>query len=152
MWNIWREKQTVLLLLPRMNSNSIYMFRGPRLVIHTLLCLGEESLVLMGPDCGSWGMPARGTSQRSYINPCGLGHLPFVEEGNLCISRSSGNIFIEDFRYYMFEILGCPQYWKLEPLTSAWSCPHSAEGGDALFHSCGTALLLCFGAPITDFT
>ena len=43
---------------------------------------------LMGPNCNSWGLPARGTSKRSYINAFGAMHFDFVHEGNTTISRT----------------------------------------------------------------
>ena len=42
----------------------------------------------MGPNCNSWGLPARGTSKRSYINAFGAMHFDFVHEGNTTISRT----------------------------------------------------------------
>ncbi len=48
--------------------------------------------MLLGPDCGSWGLPARSTSQRTYVNPFGAMHLPFVSDANMSISRNLGCI------------------------------------------------------------
>ena len=44
----------------------------------------------MGPDCGSWGLPNRGTSLRNFINIWGAIHLPHVAAGNTTISRNLG--------------------------------------------------------------
>ncbi|CAK9070458.1 unnamed protein product [Durusdinium trenchii] len=41
----------------------------------------------MAPDCGSWGLPARSTSQRSYVNPMGCESYGFVDRGNIMVSR-----------------------------------------------------------------
>ena len=60
----------------------------PRRVLYAILNLVEEAVVLMGPDCRSWGLPARGTSMRNYMNVLGAMHLPFVADGNLTISRT----------------------------------------------------------------
>ena len=40
----------------------------------------------MAPDCRSWGSPARGSSWRTGINPCGIGR-EFVVKGNCMASR-----------------------------------------------------------------
>ena len=57
-------------------------------MVHTVLCLCSDSLCLLGPCCGSWGIPARFTTMRSYINVMGATHLPFVAEANQTISLS----------------------------------------------------------------
>ena len=56
------------------------------------MCLVEEGLCLMGPDCSSWGIPSRGTSLRSFINALGNVNHGFVAAGNLTISRNLGCI------------------------------------------------------------
>lgn len=62
------------------------LFTALRLLIHTILCLFPDSLCLMGPCCSSWGIPARYTTMRSFINAFGAVHLPFVAEANQTIS------------------------------------------------------------------
>lgn len=42
---------------------------------------------LFAPDCSSWGIPARGTSMRSFINAEGHTAYEFVSKGNLMVSR-----------------------------------------------------------------
>ncbi len=42
----------------------------------------------MGPECGSWGLPARGTSKRTFCNAFGAMHLPFVCKANECIAKN----------------------------------------------------------------
>ena len=44
-------------------------------------------LNLMAPDCGSWGIPARGTTRRAFHNYLGCSY-PFVLSGNLMVARS----------------------------------------------------------------
>ena len=44
--------------------------------------------MLLAPDCSSWGMPARYTSMRSYINAGGSLDRDFVQRGNCMVSRS----------------------------------------------------------------
>ena len=61
-----------------------------RLVIWAILCEVEESLNLMGPCCASWGVPARGTSCRTFVNSYGLMHIPFVSDGNMTSARNLG--------------------------------------------------------------
>ena len=62
--------------------------QDPRLVLHTVLCEVEEALNLMGPNCNSWGLPARGTSSRTDINIFGAMQWDFVREGTMMISRT----------------------------------------------------------------
>ena len=66
----------------------------PRLTLQTLLNLGHRALSLWAPDCSSWGIPCRGTSVRSEINPCGFEGYDFVARANLMISRNLGWIHI----------------------------------------------------------
>lgn len=57
-----------------------------------LLCLYvimqelPNALNLMAPDCGSWGIPARGTTRRAFHNYLGCSY-PFVLSGNLMVAR-----------------------------------------------------------------
>ena len=60
---------------------------GLRLVLWIALCEAPEAVNLMGPDCSSWGVPARGTPKRSYLNPDGLTQVPFVQDGNRTAAR-----------------------------------------------------------------
>jgi len=41
----------------------------------------------MGPECGSWGLPARGTSKRNFMNYHGALHLAFVADAEKTVSR-----------------------------------------------------------------
>lgn len=49
-------------------------------------------MVMMGPDCSSWGVPARGTSLRSPINCYGNLFLDWVRRSNCMVSRTLGLI------------------------------------------------------------
>ena len=60
----------------------------PRLVLHTVMCEVEVAVNFMGPDCSSWGLPARSTSMRNFANSYGALHLGFVFEANMTVSRS----------------------------------------------------------------
>ena len=53
--------------------------------MHAVLCLRPDSVSLLGPDCGSWGIPARYTTMRSFINAWGAMWLPFVSGANQTI-------------------------------------------------------------------
>ena len=64
-----------------------------RLVLWTILCEFEEAVNVMGPDCSSWGLPARGTSARNYMNIWGNMNYLFVDRGNMTISRNHGGAF-----------------------------------------------------------
>lgn len=46
----------------------------------------------MGPECGSWGVPARGTSMRNFMNWAGAMALAFVTNANMTVSRKHGYI------------------------------------------------------------
>ena len=63
---------------------------APRLALATILSQDNRALTLFAPDCGSWGVPARGTSCRSFINPEGFEGYGFVQRGNCTVSRSFG--------------------------------------------------------------
>ena len=58
-----------------------------RLAVWAILCEHPEALNLMGPECGSWGVPARGTSMRNFINIFGALHLAFVSNAEMTVSR-----------------------------------------------------------------
>lgn len=60
---------------------------GFLLCLHTIMYMDERSLSLWAPDCGSWGIPCRGTSMRSLINPCGFTGFGFVARANVMVSR-----------------------------------------------------------------
>lgn len=49
-----------------------------------------DALNVIGPDCGSWGMPARSVSGRSYINANGFASRSWVGHNNALISRKLG--------------------------------------------------------------
>lgn len=46
-----------------------------------------NSIASMGPDCSSWGLPARGTSLRSLINIHGNVLNGWVQRSSTMISR-----------------------------------------------------------------
>lgn len=90
----------------------------PRLVLYAILAQDKQALTLWAPDCGSWGVPARSTSQRSYINPWGQPAYSFVEKGNQMVSRilertielahylcSSWHLLHEEFREFHSKLL-----------------------------------------------
>ena len=52
-----------------------------------LMNMAVDGLFLVAPDCGSWGLPARGSSLRSLINPLGRRSLAWVEANNCTVSR-----------------------------------------------------------------
>ena len=66
-------------------------FHGlPRLTLMTVLNLGPRAVTLWAPVCSSWGIPCRGTSMRSEINPCGYEGYNFVASANLMVARNLG--------------------------------------------------------------
>ncbi|CAL1151299.1 unnamed protein product [Cladocopium goreaui] len=60
---------------------------GFLLILYAILNMAPRALSLWAPDCGSWGIPCRGTSMRSYINPDGYVAYGFVARANMMISR-----------------------------------------------------------------
>lgn len=60
---------------------------GWLLAVWAILCEHPEALNLMGPECGSWGVPARGTSMQNFINIFGALHLAFVSNAEMTVSR-----------------------------------------------------------------
>ena len=47
-----------------------------------------HSLVHFTPDCSSWGLPARGTSLRSFTNVSGNVFLPWVQSATCMVTRT----------------------------------------------------------------
>ena len=61
---------------------------GLRLTMWAIMNQEEHALTLFAPDCGSWGLPARSTSGRSFINPQGYEAYGFVHRANVMVSRN----------------------------------------------------------------
>jgi len=69
-----------------MNLPCLY---GVRLCLYVIMQELPNALNLMAPDCGSWGIPARGTTRntrRAFHNYLGCSY-PFVLSGNLMVGR-----------------------------------------------------------------
>ena len=58
-----------------------------RLAMVCVLREAPNAFNLVAPDCGSFSIVSRGTSQRSTVSPLGREPLPFVSRGNMTISR-----------------------------------------------------------------
>ena len=52
-----------------------------------------DSLLLAGPDCSSWGIPARSVSCRSFINSFGNMSNSWVQQNNTLVSRKLNCIY-----------------------------------------------------------
>ena len=61
-----------------------------RLAIRVVLSMVVNGLLLAGPDCSSWGVPARGTSLRNWINIHGNQYLGWVRGSSTMVSRLLG--------------------------------------------------------------
>lgn len=62
----------------------------PRLVLWVIMQETVNSFNLIGPACGSWGLPNRGTSMRNFINWRGNEQYAYVAGANRMVSRSFG--------------------------------------------------------------
>ncbi|CAE7265719.1 unnamed protein product [Symbiodinium pilosum] len=60
---------------------------GFSLSIYAALNMIPDGVAVIGPDCSSWGIPARGSSGRNFINPNGYTHRAFVNSNNCLVSR-----------------------------------------------------------------
>ena len=58
-----------------------------RVTMFAIMNLGYRGFVMWAPDCGSWGIPCRGTSMRSIINPHGYEAYEFVQRANCMVGR-----------------------------------------------------------------
>ena len=83
---IWSES----LLISSYFQFLITILQLPRLILYAILNMAPRALSLWAPDCGSWGIPCRGTSMRSYINPDGYVAYGFVARANMMILRFLG--------------------------------------------------------------
>ena len=63
------------------------------------------SFVHLAPDCSSWGVPARGTSTSSYINPNGNLFNEWVRFANQHLSRFLSYSFWSVLFEIFFELL-----------------------------------------------
>eukprot|EP00435_Cladocopium_sp_Y103_P015188 s3978_g3.t1 len=61
---------------------------GYVLALLVAMAMVPAGLVLLAPDCGSWGIPSRYTSMRTYHNAMGCPEREFVDRGNVMISRT----------------------------------------------------------------
>ena len=60
----------------------------PRLVLWICMHMHPNSIGMMGPDCSSWGLPARGSSWRSPINIFGNVFSDWVRRSTSMVSRN----------------------------------------------------------------
>ena len=58
-----------------------------RLCLWVVMAMPVDSLVMMAPDCSSWGVPSRGTSRRNFINSYGNVFLQWIQSSNCMFSR-----------------------------------------------------------------
>ena len=65
----------------------IYSHPWPRLTIFVVMQELPNAMNVLAPDCGSWGVPARGTSRRNWMNFVGMVNYDFGRRGNQMVSR-----------------------------------------------------------------
>ena len=58
-----------------------------RLAMWVIMNECTDALNVIGPDCSSWGIPARSTSMRSYVNPFGRLGNDWVHRNYCLVSR-----------------------------------------------------------------
>jgi hypothetical protein len=58
-----------------------------RVTMFAIMNLGYRGFVMWAPDCSSWGIPCRGTSMRSIINPQRHESFEFVQRANCMVGR-----------------------------------------------------------------
>lgn len=73
--------------LPKATATCFTRRHRPRLALVMLLQSSPGALHLFAPVCSSWTRISRGTSLRTCINCFGDLSVPFVQTGNLMISR-----------------------------------------------------------------
>ncbi len=61
-----------------------------RLALWVVARMPINSLSVMAPDCSSWGIPARGSSKRNFINSSGQIFSAWVRGANTMVSRNLG--------------------------------------------------------------
>ena len=59
-----------------------------RLCVWVVMNMAPDSFLMLAPVCSTWGLPNRGTSKRSFVNPFGNPILPSVREANQMMSRT----------------------------------------------------------------
>ena len=59
----------------------------PRIAMWVVLNECPDACNLIGPDCSSWGVPARASSMRSFINPLGRMANLWVSSNTCLVSR-----------------------------------------------------------------
>ena len=93
-----------------MNLPCSYM----RLCLYVIMQELPNALNLMAPDCGSWGIPARGTTRRAFHNYLGCSY-PFVLSGNLMVARSLDLQYVIHLTWlcstYIYEHQNLSPFW-----------------------------------------
>jgi len=93
-----------------------------RIVLNTILHERENAVNLMAPDCGSWGVPSRGTSGRTFFNYLGNLEYGFVTNGNSMISRNF-DLQTVMFFYQVFLAVSSSDKRDFESLTRGHEMP-----------------------------
>ena len=117
-----------------------------------------NALALLAPDCGSWGLPARYTSMRSYFNPFGCAERDFVYNGNFMVSRNFV-LNMAPTHYVYFRSLSFarshfaksiwgwwPLFWSSQlPTAYGWSKTHDSRCWFGTFEwsNCAIGFAMC---------
>ena len=85
-----------------------------RLCLYVIMKELPNAVNLMAPDCGSWGIPSRGATRRSFHNYLGSAY-QFVLSGNLMVGRSLDLQFFFNTYLTWFCIPALFQLYKWSP-------------------------------------
>ena len=83
-------------VLKQIQTGHFLLTPALRLTLWIAVHMHENAMACMGPDCSSWGLPARGSSMRSYINWHGNVFSTWVRRSTTMISR----LLVCNIKYY----------------------------------------------------
>ena len=91
-----------------------------RVALFGCLMMAPQGVALLGPCCKTWGIPARGTTLRSWINPLGVPY-ECVARGNMTVCRPDMN---EHFG--VISVLSCFGGWSCAVIAFLHNMPYGS--------------------------